>query len=93
MKRIVRFYGNRVLLLEDLQYANGALKSAWVVNGAWPVNFETRGDTLYTKHRNTVVSEIPSSHIQDVDVIEGIDGNYNEIIAWAEKELKKQENC
>lgn len=89
MSRVVLFFdGRSPLYLRDVRRdADGRVKSGYVVNGDW--NFEIRGDECLAKSGNSIVNrwQLDRTLVREVVVPPEIQGHYDDVIAWAEKQL------
>lgn len=88
MSRVVCWPGGGALLLDHVvRNSDGSIKSGLVVNGRW--KFVVKDDECLAKSGNHIVTrwQKPES-IPEVAVSPEHHGEYNEIIAWAERQRK-----
>lgn len=87
--RMVVFSGNKPqLLLDDVALdANGRVHTGEVINGAWTLEITPAG-VMLSKAGECVVSSCPLySDYRQVEVPAAWTGDYNEVMARAEREL------
>lgn len=85
---VVLFVRNSPLLLRDVERdAKGRIESGYVVNGQWA--FRRVGDEGRAMSGKSIVSRWlqPESVERSVDVPTTFRGDYNNVIAWAERQL------
>jgi hypothetical protein len=90
MKRSVIFFDDSecgVLLLSCITRKDNQIQKAIVVNSHW--YFEIEGNKALAKDGNgKVVTEFSFKTIREVVVPDDKKGDYNEIISWAEQEIR-----
>jgi hypothetical protein len=73
------------LYLTDVRRNAKGITSGYVVNGAWTLRI--RGDTFLACDGEEVVTRKKVSQFVIVPVPDDMQGDYNTIIAWVEKEV------
>lgn len=79
--------GRAEFLLSDVKhFPDGSVKSGYVENGAW--NYEVKNGDELAKAGNRIVNRWPAREYVVVDVPKSVKGDYNEIMWWAEEQIK-----
>ena len=86
--RVVVFYGDDLspLYLLGAKWVDGRVVSGAVENGAW--DFYVKGDEIQAKQGNRIYNRWPYNVKHTVEVPADVRGDYNEVIEWAQEQLK-----
>lgn len=86
--RVVVFLGDSLspLYLLGAKWVDGKVVSGGVENGAW--DFRVVGDEIQAKDGRVIVNRWPYNVKHTVEVPSNVKGHYNEVIEWAQGELK-----
>ena len=83
--------GNASLLLSQVRRdSEGNLAFGFVKNGCW--NFQIKNGEVLAKDGNYIVNRYDLPNYYELEIPKDVDGNYNEVMAWAEKEYARLMN-